>query len=103
MVIEVYMVEANTVVEVIVTKVVDIATGQDDTMIVDNLWWWRTPTKNNKVVNKIKVLEVTMVVEVTKIVDNTMGEDNTKEVNKTKVVYNNYYGRQHQVGGGHDI
>ena len=39
MVIEVNMVEANTVVEVIVTKVVDIATGQDDTMIVDNLWW----------------------------------------------------------------
>ena len=37
MVIEVYMVEANTVVEAIVTKLVDITTGQDDTMIMDNL------------------------------------------------------------------
>ena len=31
------VVEANTVVEVIVTKVVVITTGQDDTMVVDNL------------------------------------------------------------------
>ena len=38
MVIEVNMVvEANTVVEAIVTKLVDITTGQDDTMIMDNL------------------------------------------------------------------
>ena len=40
MVVEVnIVVRANTVVEVIVTKVVDIPTGRDDIMVVDNLWW----------------------------------------------------------------
>ena len=33
------VVEVNMVVEVIVTKVVGITTGQDDTMLVDIFWW----------------------------------------------------------------